>query len=124
MKLVVFDMDGTLIDTQALIAEHMAATFAGRGLPAPTPAQSRRVIGLSLLWGCAILFALYGLLGFVEKLLMGLGAIGVPDGLGEDVVWWYVFLWEPIWILGGALYFMTAMLFGRALRADREAGPR
>lgn len=48
MKLVVFDMDGTLIDTQALIAEHMAATFAGRGLDAPSPAQSRRVIGLSL----------------------------------------------------------------------------
>ena len=44
--------------------------------------------------------------------------------IGEDVVWWYVFLWEPIWILGGALYFMTAMLFGRALRADRAAGPR
>ena len=48
MKLVVFDMDGTLIDTQALIAEHMAITFAGRGLDAPSPAQSRRVIGLSL----------------------------------------------------------------------------
>lgn len=48
MRLVVFDMDGTLIDTQALIAEHMATTFAGRGLHAPTAAQSRRVIGLSL----------------------------------------------------------------------------
>ena len=48
MKLVVFDMDGTLIDTQALITEHMAITFAGRGLDAPSPAQSRRVIGLSL----------------------------------------------------------------------------
>ena len=48
MSLVIFDMDGTLIDTQALIAEHMAATFAGVGLVAPTPAQSRRVIGLSL----------------------------------------------------------------------------
>lgn len=48
MKLVVFDMDGTLIDTQALISEHMAATFAGRGLDAPSVAQSRRVIGLSL----------------------------------------------------------------------------
>lgn len=48
MKLVVFDMDGTLIDTQALIAEHMAATFLGAGLDAPTAAQSRRVIGLSL----------------------------------------------------------------------------
>ncbi|MGB3337418.1 MAG: HAD-IA family hydrolase [Devosia sp.] len=48
MRLVVFDMDGTLIDTQALISEHMAATFAGRGLDAPSPAQARRVIGLSL----------------------------------------------------------------------------
>ena len=48
MKLVVFDMDGTLIDTQALISEHMAATFAGRDLAVPTPAESRRVIGLSL----------------------------------------------------------------------------
>ncbi|MBJ3784153.1 HAD-IA family hydrolase [Devosia sediminis] len=43
-----FDMDGTLIDTEALIAEHMATTFAEAGLPVPTPAQSRRVIGLSL----------------------------------------------------------------------------
>lgn len=48
MKLVVFDMDGTLIDTQALISEHMATTFIGAGLDAPTAAQSRRVIGLSL----------------------------------------------------------------------------
>ncbi|SEQ42607.1 phosphoglycolate phosphatase [Devosia sp. YR412] len=48
MKLVIFDMDGTLIDTQALISEHMATTLAGAGLTPPTPAQSRRVIGLSL----------------------------------------------------------------------------
>jgi phosphoglycolate phosphatase len=48
LKLVMFDMDGTLIDTAALISEHMATTFTGAGLPAPTPEQSRRVIGLSL----------------------------------------------------------------------------
>ena len=48
MRLVMFDMDGTLIDTQALIAEHMARTFEGAGLPPPAPAESRRVIGLSL----------------------------------------------------------------------------
>ena len=48
MTLVMFDMDGTLIDTEALIAEHMAATFIGAGLEAPTLAESRRVIGLSL----------------------------------------------------------------------------
>ncbi|MCW5722010.1 MAG: HAD-IA family hydrolase [Devosia sp.] len=48
MKLVMFDMDGTLIDTEALISEHMATTFVAAGLPPPSQAQSRRVIGLSL----------------------------------------------------------------------------
>lgn len=48
MNLVMFDMDGTLIDTAALITEHMTTTFAQAGLEPPTPEQSRRVIGLSL----------------------------------------------------------------------------
>lgn len=48
MKLVMFDMDGTLIDTAALITEHMTTTFTHAGLEPPTPEQSRRVIGLSL----------------------------------------------------------------------------
>ena len=48
MRLVVFDMDGTLIDTHALIAEHMAAAFADGGLAAPSTADVRQIIGLSL----------------------------------------------------------------------------
>lgn len=48
MTLIIFDMDGTLIDTQALIGEHMAMTFVGAGLVPPTLAESKRVIGLSL----------------------------------------------------------------------------
>ncbi|AKR56014.1 hypothetical protein XM25_09420 [Devosia sp. H5989] len=48
MKLIVFDMDGTLIDTHGLITEQMTLTFTGAGLPAPTVEASRRVIGLSL----------------------------------------------------------------------------
>jgi len=48
MMLVVFDMDGTLLDTQSLITEHMATTFRTMGLAEPTPEQSRRVIGLAL----------------------------------------------------------------------------
>lgn len=48
MRLVMFDMDGTLIDTQALIAENAAAAFASVGLPPPTPADVRAIIGLSL----------------------------------------------------------------------------
>jgi len=48
MILVMFDMDGTLLDTEALITEHMASTFRTIGLVEPTPERSRRVIGLSL----------------------------------------------------------------------------
>lgn len=48
MRLIVFDMDGTLIDTHALIAEHMGTAFLGAGLAAPTAEASRRIIGLSL----------------------------------------------------------------------------
>ena len=39
MRLVMFDMDGTLIDTQALILEHMMATFETVGLVPPTRAR-------------------------------------------------------------------------------------
>jgi phosphoglycolate phosphatase len=48
LPLIVFDMDGTLIDTHGLIAEHMATAFSGNGLPEPTPADVRQIIGLSL----------------------------------------------------------------------------
>jgi len=48
MRLIMFDMDGTLIDTQALIAENAAAAFQSMGLPPPTPAEVRSIIGLSL----------------------------------------------------------------------------
>jgi phosphoglycolate phosphatase len=48
LPLIVFDMDGTLIDTHGLIAESAAAAFTGAGLPAPTPAAVRQIIGLSL----------------------------------------------------------------------------
>lgn len=43
-----FDMDGTLIDTHGLIAEHMAGAFTAAGLPEPTPTDIRGIIGLTL----------------------------------------------------------------------------
>lgn len=43
-----FDMDGTLIDTHGLIAEQMASAFTVAGLAAPTSADVRHIIGLSL----------------------------------------------------------------------------
>lgn len=48
MRLVVFDMDGTLIDSHALITALMTATFKSEGLVSPTAEQTRQTIGLSL----------------------------------------------------------------------------
>src|SRR5688572_23090678 len=48
MRLIVFDMDGTLIDTQALISEHMGSAFTSLGLVPASPAEVRQIIGLSL----------------------------------------------------------------------------
>lgn len=47
-KLVVFDCDGTLVDSQAAICRSMDAAFAAAGLPAPDRNAVRRIVGLSL----------------------------------------------------------------------------
>lgn len=47
-KLVIFDCDGTLVDSQHLIVDVMYKTFETAGLAPPTRAQSRGIIGLSL----------------------------------------------------------------------------
>jgi len=47
-EVVVFDCDGTLVDSEALITAAMVEAFAGAGQPAPAASAVRRVIGLSL----------------------------------------------------------------------------
>jgi phosphoglycolate phosphatase len=44
----VFDIDGTLVDSRAIITSCMDAAFVAAGLPAPGYEKTRRVIGLSL----------------------------------------------------------------------------
>jgi phosphoglycolate phosphatase len=47
--LVVFDCDGTLVDSQHVIVACMLQAYATHGFPAPEAAAIRRVIGLPLL---------------------------------------------------------------------------
>lgn len=47
-KLVVFDCDGTLVDSQAAIVRTMDAAFAAADLPPPDANAVRRIVGLSL----------------------------------------------------------------------------
>ncbi len=48
MKLIVFDIDGTLVDSQNLIVEAQARAFAELGMPAPSRQRALSVVGLSL----------------------------------------------------------------------------
>ena len=48
LRLVIFDVDGTLIDSQAHILAAMDAAFAAHGLPAPPRAATLLIVGLSL----------------------------------------------------------------------------
>lgn len=48
MRLVVFDVDGTLVDSQHHIVSSMAEGFAGAGLETPSRAEILGIVGLSL----------------------------------------------------------------------------
>lgn len=54
-RLVVFDFDGTLVDSQRVIIECMSGAFADHGLPVPTPDAIRRSVGLALEYAVASL---------------------------------------------------------------------
>ncbi len=48
MQLVVFDIDGTLVDSRATIVACAREAFAAAGLPPPEADAVRRIVGLSL----------------------------------------------------------------------------
>ncbi|QPH52509.1 HAD-IA family hydrolase [Pontivivens ytuae] len=48
MKLAIFDMDGTLLDSQALIVGAMQAAFSAEGLAVPDRPRILSIVGLSL----------------------------------------------------------------------------
>ncbi len=48
LRLVIFDVDGTLVDSQADIIAAMNATFEIEGLPPPAPPAIIAIVGLSL----------------------------------------------------------------------------
>jgi phosphoglycolate phosphatase len=59
-RLVLFDLDGTLVDSSPGIHASVRAAVAGFGLPEPTPAQLRAMVGPPLQEGFALGFGLSG----------------------------------------------------------------
>jgi phosphoglycolate phosphatase len=63
--LLVLDVDGTIVDSQALIVEAQGRSFAACGLAAPTRERSLSIVGLSLMEAFTVLV---GPEGPVERL--------------------------------------------------------
>ncbi|MEM9443251.1 MAG: HAD-IA family hydrolase [Pseudomonadota bacterium] len=55
VSLILFDCDGTLVDSQYVIIETMNRTFRAKGLAPPSPEQTRSIVGLSLDKAMAVL---------------------------------------------------------------------
>ena len=55
LRLVIFDVDGTLVDSQGDIAASMTAAFGAVRLPVPPRAQILAIVGLSLPRAMAVL---------------------------------------------------------------------
>jgi hypothetical protein len=64
-------------------------------------------------WAVAIGLLPYWGANMVRFGLMKLHLIDTPDSVGPDAADWYVFLWEPIWLLGGCLFAAAAWSFAR-----------
>ncbi len=62
-------------------------------------------------WGAAALLSLYGLANLVQHLLIATGVLAVPSGLGEAALPWHLLLWDPVWIVGGALFTLAAVSY-------------
>jgi phosphoglycolate phosphatase len=55
MKLAIFDVDGTLMDSQAMIIASLAAAFTSEQLPLPSRPEMLGIVGLSLVKAMATL---------------------------------------------------------------------
>ena len=55
MKLAIFDVDGTLMDSQAMILASLNAAFTAEQLPVPSRLEMLGIVGLSLVKAMSVL---------------------------------------------------------------------
>jgi Protein of unknown function (DUF3995) len=91
-----------------LAAAALAIALAVRLGRAP---RSRALLIVAWLLAAGLL--VYGAANLVQFGLMKAGAISTPESVGSYAVDWYLFLWEPIWLLGGIAFAAAAWVYRR-----------
>ncbi|MPZ48521.1 MAG: DUF3995 domain-containing protein [Dehalococcoidia bacterium] len=71
---------------------------------------------LATVWLVGVGFTLYGLLNFLDHLLMVSGLRETPEALGETAARWHLLFWDPWWLLGGALFSLATWRYQRRSR--------
>ncbi len=70
---------------------------------------------LATLCGAAgVLLVLYGLGDMIRSALVINGTIDVGAPVDREIARWYLWLWGPVWIIGGACFVATAWFSRRA----------
>jgi hypothetical protein len=91
----------------------------GRAIP--------RWLLLTAAWSATAIMAVYeGAASLIQHALMVAGVITTPEGLGERSARWHLFLWDPWWLIGGALLGVAAWGYRRwsHRRADEPRAVR
>lgn len=78
----------------------------------------RRLLEI-LCWVGGVLLVLYGLGDVIRAVLVITGAIDVPQPEDRDIARWYLWLWGPVWIIGGICYLATAWMYRKSPRRNR-----
>jgi hypothetical protein len=72
-------------------------------------------------WVAGMGMLLYGGINFIAGACVALlGAIDVIESpAGTSAFWWHLLLWDPWWMLGGALFGVAVWIFQRQPHGDR-----
>lgn len=68
--------------------------------------------------GLGAAFLLYGVTSLVRSVPALTGSVPLDATLDRTILRWYVFAWQPFWVLGGLTFLAAAVLFHRG-RAGR-----
>ncbi|MDG5761419.1 DUF3995 domain-containing protein [Natronococcus sp. A-GB1] len=77
---------------------------------------------LAAVGGLGVLSALYGGIGIATKLLVLVGVIA-PDGIDPQGFWGHLLLWDPVWVIGGALLCAAAFSSRTSARSESRFTP-